>query len=328
MRTLLVIAAEQEALGAAPGPHTLTQAHVEKLKEAADPEIGVVVATPEEAGAHYAEAEIVASFPARMPSIEELPKAKWLHSFSAGVDRILSPAVAASPVLLSNSRGVHAIPIAEHILGLMLAFSRGFPASFRNQAAHTWEKDPALDEIYGSTVLIVGLGEIGSRAAELCAALGARVLAIARTAREAPPYVERLGAPDELDAMLPEADYVVITLPHTAETHHLFDAGRIALMKRSAVLINIGRGGLVDEPALVAALRAGAVKGAGLDVTEVEPLPPESPLWDLPNTVITPHHSGLSGRYMERAIALLAKNLEAYLAGGPLPTAVNKELGY
>lgn len=328
MRTFLLIATEQEALGAASGPHTLTKASVERLREALGGKAELVVATPEEAPAHYGEAEMVASFPARMPSIEALPKAKWLHSFSAGVDRILTPAVAASDVTLSNSRGVHAVPIAEHIIGLMLIFSRGFYDTFRRQEQHRWQKAPILGELRDSTVLIVGLGEIGSQAARLSHAFGARVLAVVRTAREAPEYVERLGTSGELDLMLPEADYVVITLPHTSETHHLFNTERLARMKRSAVLVNIGRGGLVDEAALVTALRAGVIRGAGLDVTETEPLPPESPLWELSNVVITPHHSGLSARYMERAVELLAKNFGAYLAGEPLPTQVNKQLGY
>ncbi len=328
MRTFLLIAADQEALGAAPSPHTLTEAQADRLRTVIGEEDELVIAAPEEARAHYAEAEMVASFPGRMPAFEALPKVKWLHSFSAGVDRILTPAVAASDVLLSNSRGVHAVPIAEHIMGLMLTFSRGFYDTFRKQEQHRWEKAEVLGEIRGSTVLIVGLGEIGNEAARLSAALGARVLAVVRTVRAAPDYIERLGTNSDLDAMLPEADYVVITLPQTAETHHLFNAERLVRMKKSAVLINIGRGGLIDEPALVEALRAGTIAGAGLDVTETEPLPSESPLWDLPNVVITPHHSGLSLRYMERATDLLAKNIAAYLAGEPLPTQVKKELGY
>src|SRR3989344_3879135 len=271
MRTFLLIAADQEVRGAAPSSHTLTNAGVARLREALGSEAELVVATPEEAPAHYGEAEMVASFPARMPPIEQLPKTKWLHSFSAGVDRILTPEVAASPVLLSNSRGVHAIPIAEHIIGFMLLFSRGFYDTFRNQEKHVWQKASELAELYDSTVLIVGLGEIGSRAAELAYALGARVSAVVRSKRETPVYVERLGTSEDLDLMLPEADYVVITLPHTRQTHHLFDAKRLALMKKSAVVINIGRGGLIDEAALVAALREGRIKGAGPDVTETEP---------------------------------------------------------
>src|SRR3989344_2280433 len=203
MRKLLVIAAEQEALGAAPGPHTLMREHVETLRRAAAPDIEVVVATPEAAREHYGEAEIVASFPARMPDIAELPEARWLHSFSAGMDRILTPAVAASRVLLSNSRGAHAVPIAEHILGFMLIFSRGFTDTFRNQEKHAWKKAGVLGEIYGSTVLVVGLGEIGSRAARLAHALGARVLAVVRTARRAPEHIEYLGTTGELDSPLP-----------------------------------------------------------------------------------------------------------------------------
>lgn len=328
MRKILVIVADQERLGSPKGPHTFRPEHEAQLHEAAGTDAEVIIATPEEAAAHHADAEAVASFPARMPGIAQLPQAKWLHSFSAGVDRILTPTVADSEVILSNSRGVHATPIAEHIIAFMLNFSRGFHKTYHNQQKHVWEKDQTLTELRDSNVLIVGLGEIGSEAARLAHAFGARVRAVVRTPRDAPEYVEHLGSSAELDLMLPQSDFVVITLPHTSETHHLFSMQKIALMKPSAVLINIGRGGIINEADLVGALRNNVIAGAGLDVTEVEPLPADSPLWDMDNVIITPHHSGLSHRYMDRAIELLCKNIEAYLAGKPLPTQVNKDLGY
>jgi phosphoglycerate dehydrogenase-like enzyme len=137
-----------------------------------------------------------------------------------------------------------------------------------------------------------------------------------------------MGTLDDLNSWLRHADYVVITLPHTKDTHHLFDRDKFVLMKKSARIINIGRGGIISETDLIEALRGGVIAGAGLDVTEVEPLPESSPLWDMPNVIITPHHSGLSHKYMDRAVELLCKNIEAYLAHKPLPTEVNKELGY
>ena len=328
MKKFLVIAADQERLGSLPSPHTFKPMHKSVLQQATDGIALIEIATPEEAKAHYEDAEMVASFPARMPDISLLPSAKWLHSFSAGVDRIMTPAVAQSDIILSNSRGVHATPIAEHIMAFMLNFSRGFVRSFPNQQKHIWQKDRTLTEIRDSRVLIVGLGEIGSEAARLAHAFGAHVHALVRTARSGPEYIEKMGTLENLDHELAEADFVVITLPHTDETHHLFNKEKFAKMKSSAVLINIGRGGIVHESELIEALRNHVIAGAGLDVTETEPLPANSPLWDMENVMITPHHSGLSHKYMDRAIDLLAKNMSAYLAGDTLPTEVDKKLGY
>ncbi|MDO8517823.1 MAG: D-2-hydroxyacid dehydrogenase [bacterium] len=337
MRKLLIISNDIEQAGVERNPHTFRPEHLEKLKAAAaGSEVEVVVASPNDAPAHYASAEIVASFPARMPDIALLPQAKWLHSFSAGVDRILTPQVAASDIVLSNSRGVHATPIAEHIIAFMLVFTRGMQQTFHNQQKHLWQKAHSLGELRDQVVLIVGMGEIGTEAARLAHAFGARVFAISRSQKEKRDFVEKTGLQKDLDVLLPEADFVVITLPHTQETHHLFDTKKFALMKRSAVIINIGRGGIVNEIDLIDALNKKVIAGAGLDVTEQEPLHQDSPLWDMEQVVITPHHSGLSHKYMDRAIDLLCKNLTAYLAGDPstelrarkLPTEVDKTLGY
>ena len=328
MKKVLIIAADQERLGATPGPHTFRPEHEAQLREACGTEAEVMIATPEEAPPFYAEAEIVATFPARMPDISLLPNAKWLHSFSAGVDRILTPTVAESEVILSNSRGVHATPIAEHIIAFMLNFSRGFYKTFENQQKHIWSKAQTLGELRDSRVLIVGMGEIGTEAARLAHAFGAHVHTMVRTARPAPEFVEKMGTSADLDTELGQADFVVITLPHTDETHHLFNKDKFALMKPTSVIINIGRGGIINEPDLVEALQNNVIAGAGLDVTEKEPLPADSPLWDMPNVIITPHHSGLSHRYMDRAIDLLSKNIKAYLADQKIPTQVDKKLGY
>lgn len=327
MRKLLVISNDQETRGAPLAPHTLTLAHEKMLRETAGEALTVVVATPEETRAHT-DAEVVAAFPARMPALEKVPHAKWLHSFSAGVDKILTPEVARASVVLTNSSGIHATPIAEHIIALCLMFARGFVKSIPAQRKKEWGKEESLRELRDSRVLIVGLGAIGREAARLAQQFGARVDAISRSARGRPEYVERLESAEKLDALLQDADFVVITLPGTHETRHLFDARKFALMKRNAVLINIGRGSIVDESALIDALNAGTIGGAGLDVFETEPLPESSPLWSMEQVVVTPHHSGLSHRYMDRAIALLCENIRAYLASEKLPNEVDKVLGY
>ncbi len=328
MKKVLIISNDIERAGVERNPHTFRPEHVEKLQAAAGSEVEVVLATPQDAPKHFAEAEVVASFPARMPDIAQLPQAKWLHSFSAGVDRILTPAVAASDVLLSNSRGVHKTPIAEHIIAFMLMFTRGMYKTFRNQQKHLWHKAQSLGELRDQVVLVVGMGEIGTEAARLASAFGAHVWALSRTGKNKPGFVEKTGLQKDLDAMLPEADFVVITLPHTHETHHLFDKEKFKLMKSTAVIINIGRGGIINEADLIEVLNNKVIAGAGLDVTEVEPLPADSPLWDMQNVILTPHHSGLSHKYMDRAVDLLCKNLTSYLKNEKLPTQVNKQLGY
>jgi len=336
MRTLLLIAADQQKLGASLGAHTLKPDHEIELRRAAGKKLEVVIATPDEAPEYFNDAEVVAAFPMRMPSVTDLPKAKWLHSFSAGVDKVLSPEVAKSNIILTNSSGVHATPIAEMILAYCLMFARGFTKTIGEQSEHTWHKNYSTCELRNSTVLIVGLGAIGTETARLCHAFGAQVVAVARSAKKKPTFVERLETSEKLDGLLPEVDYVVITLPHTKETHHLFDKKKFALMRPNTIVINIGRGGIINEKDLIEALQTKKIAGASLDVFEKEPLPPDSPLWDMPNVIITPHHSGLSLRYMDRAVEILCKNLKAYLKGDPstglrarpLPNEVDKVLGY
>lgn len=328
MRKLLIISNDIERVGATPGAHTFRAQHEAKLREAAGNALSVTIAAPEEAPPHFAEAEIVAAFPMRVPELSLLPSVKWIHSFSAGVDKILTPEVVASSVIVTNSSGVHATPIAEHLIGFLLMFTRGFSAALRAQEKRQWLRDATPDELFGKTVLVVGLGEIGTEFARLAAQFGTRIWAVSRSGKGKPAFVLRLETPDMLDAMLPEADFVAITLPGTSETHHLFDAKKFALMKPSAVLLNIGRGSIVREADLIDALQAGTIAGAGLDVFEQEPLPPESVLWDMENVIITPHNSGLSHRYMDRAVELLCDNLRAYLKGEVPGTLVDKRLGY
>jgi phosphoglycerate dehydrogenase-like enzyme len=329
MRKLLVIAREQEKLGSKPGPHTFKKSHEEALHKTFDGNLEVVIATPEEATQHFQDAEIVAAFPMRVPSLDQVPQAKWLHTFSAGVDKILTPELAASHVLLTNSSGIHATPIAEYIIGSCLMFARQFHVAIRNQLNHVWNKEEGgLSEMSGKTMLIIGLGEIGRETARLAHAFGMRVIGVSRSGKNKPTFVAQLETSEKLDALLPEADFVVITLPGTPETNKLFDNGKISRMKKSATLVNIGRGGIVDENALANALNGGEIAGAAFDVFETEPLPKDSPLWDIENMIITPHNSGLSEKYMDRAIELLIKNIHGYLKGEPLPNEVNKQLGY
>lgn len=256
------------------------------------------------------------------------PRLRWIHVVSAGVDRWLSPKLQERGVLLTNSRGVHAVPIAEHVLALLLAFARGLPALIDAQRAARWTPHPFKGsfELQGQTLAIVGQGAIGSALAQRASALGLRLRGVRRQARaEEAPAVVGL---DQLDTVLAEADHVAICLPLTPQTQGLFDAPRLARLKRGAYLYNIGRGAIVDQPALIDALTEGRIAGAGLDVVEPEPLPPESPLWRLPQVLITSHTSGASPHNLGRSLAILDANLQAAARGEPLRNVVDPARGY
>lgn len=258
------------------------------------------------------DADIIAGSPWVIPPIKKAKKLKWIHSFSAGMDRVITPEVLKSKIILSNSSGIHATPIAEHVLGFMLIFTRKFYDTFKQQQRKIWEKNQDLSELRDKTVLVVGLGHIGTEVARLARAIGANVVAVKHN----------------LEKVLQKADFAVLCLPYTRDTHHLFGMKKFKLMKKSGVIINIGRGALINEKELILALKEKIIYGAGLDVTEEEPLPKESPLWDMKNVVITPHHSGWSEKYMDRAIDLFCINLKAYLTNKPLPNLVDKKRGY
>jgi len=277
---------------------------------------------------HFKDAEVIAGIPRAIPNLSFAKRLKWVHSFSAGMDSVLTEELINSSVLASNSAGIHATPIAEHVLAFLLTFTRKFQESFYNQQKKVWERIDTLTELRGKTVLIVGLGNIGKEVARLASCFGARVIAVDIPEKEKPEFVQQLGGVDELAALLAEADFVVLALPHTKDTHHFMNKERLEVMKQQAVLLNIGRGGVVDEQALIRVLQEKKIGGAALDVTEKEPLPQESPLWSMENVVITPHHSGISEKYMERAIDLFYLNLQAYLKGERLPNLIDKERGY
>jgi phosphoglycerate dehydrogenase-like enzyme len=259
--------------------------------------------------------------------VARAPKLKWFQQWSAGADWLLKdPEAAAKEFVLTSTSGVHAIPITEHVLAFMLAFARGFPAAFRNQAASLWpQRDPAVFELAGKTLLLVGVGHIGERIALLPDALGMHVLGVRRHQGQPAAGVARMGS---LEGLLPEADFVVLTVPLTDETSHMIGAAELAAMKDSAYLINIGRGGTVDEDALVSALQAGSIAGAGLDVFEVEPLPADSPLWTMDNVLITSHYSGATPEYARRSFAIFIDNLARYERGEELRNVVDKQAGY
>jgi phosphoglycerate dehydrogenase-like enzyme len=260
------------------------------------------------------------------------PNVKWFQAPSAGVDFVHGlPGFAESDVTLTNTKGAHAASIAEHAFSLLLALTRGLPATGDWQKQKHWGREAGYrmpKEIRGSTVGIIGYGAIGRQIAEIARAFGMSVLALDRHVGPGDEFVERIAAIDELHSVLGQSDVVMVTAPYTPETHHLIDEQAFNAIKRGAYLIVVSRGGIVDENALVAALADGRVAGAGLDVLEQEPLPETSPLWGLPNVIITPHLAGSSDQKERRCVEILVDNLNRYRRGEPLNNVVDKKLGF
>jgi phosphoglycerate dehydrogenase-like enzyme len=264
-------------------------------------------------------------------AVRVAPGLRWVQATSAGAGEQVGAAgltgAALGRVIVTSAAGVHAGPLAEFALFGLLAFTKGLPRLLADQRARRWEHYP-LAELSGRTLLIVGLGQIGAEVARLGAAFGMRVVGLNRRGAGDYPHVDVLAGIDALPAWLPQADAIVISLPLTTETKGLIDAAAIARMKRGAVLVNVGRGAVLDEPALIDALRENRLAGAALDVVAREPLEPGSPLWELPNVLLSPHTAALSLHENERIVSLFVENLRRYLRGEPLRNRVDPELLY
>lgn len=255
---------------------------------------------------------------------------RYIHTISAGIDGYIDEVdrCHGSALPVTNGAGVYSDAVGEHVIALLLAVVHGIVPSVRNMAEKQWPAIPMLGNVNGKTIAVLGTGDIGNNAARICAAMGARVLGFKLHACEPfPPYLEIYTGDDGLDALLPQADAVLVCLPGSPFTKDMLDARRIGLMKAGSVLVNIGRGSIVNTEALMEALRSGRIAAAGLDVTDPEPLPPDHPLWDCPNVLITPHISGL-GASKQKHAEWFAENLRAYLEGRPQPGAVNREMKY
>jgi len=278
--------------------------------------------------------DIFVGYSLRAKQLKDAKKLKWIHSTAAGVAQLMYPELRDAGILLTNPSGVFSVPMAEHAVGLILALARNFPDSVRQQdkavwsQQELWDKPQHLAEVNGQVLLIVGYGSIGRELAKRAKAFGMRVWGVTRSGHGNGAHVERILPAAELHEVLPEADYVVISAPETAETKHLIGAVELAKVKRGARLINVGRGSLLDEAALICALKTGALGGAAIDVAETEPLPADSPLWKAPNLFITPHTSALSDRLWVRQAALLVELLERWFDGREMFNCVDLSRGY
>ncbi|HEX9124252.1 MAG TPA: D-2-hydroxyacid dehydrogenase [Actinomycetota bacterium] len=262
--------------------------------------------------------------PAAWPLAKDL---KWIQTASAGVDWLLFSDLVESHVVVTNARGVFDQAMAEYVLGLVLAMAKGLPATLEHQRRKEWAHRDA-ETLDGQRLLMAGVGPIGRAIGRTVTLMGMEVRGVGRTSRTGDDVFETIYGADELAEAVTWADWIVNALPLTKDTRHLFDDVVFAAMPAHARFVNVGRGATVDEPALVAALRDGRLAGAALDVFEEEPLPKDSPLWELPNVIVSPHMSGNFAGWREGSVEVFLENLVRYVSGRPLTNVVNKRRGY
>ncbi|MGA9176524.1 MAG: D-2-hydroxyacid dehydrogenase [Desulfobacterales bacterium] len=260
--------------------------------------------------------------------IDAASQLKWIQAISAGVDYMPLDEIRRRGIVLTNGRGIHKIHMAEYAVAAMINLARGFHLLFRNQLQKKWERSVPQEEIHGATVGIIGLGVIGAEIAKKAALMGMRVIGVKRIPGPV-DHVEEVHAPDDMAAVFRRSDYIINLLPYTQETEKLIDQRFFDQMKPTACFINIGRGRTVNEDDLIEALRNKKIRAMVSDVYYTEPLPPESPLWDLDNVILTPHICGVSPQYMARAMQIIAHNLNVYLSGqGEMINLVDMQAGY
>ncbi|HEV8183044.1 MAG TPA: D-2-hydroxyacid dehydrogenase [Candidatus Angelobacter sp.] len=261
-------------------------------------------------------------------------KLRWIHSPAAAVHQLMYPELVRSNVVVTNSTGIHGPVVAEHAIAVLLALAKRLPRAMQYQAKHEWSQDklwheqPRPREVAGSTVAVIGMGGIGREFASRAKALGIKVLAVRENPSKGLSGADAVYSPEEIDEVLPQADYVLLCPPVTPATTGLMNAARLAKMKPDAYLINVARGPLIDEPALLDALQKRRIAGAALDVFNEEPLPSSSPFWLLDNILITPHTAAVTERLWERHYRLIVDNMKRFLAGEPLMNQVDKHRGY
>ena len=283
----------------------------------------------EELDALLAEAEVLFGFIPPKNIIARAPKLKWFQVTSAGVDRHQGTEIWNSKVILTGVSGIHATPIGEFVMGLMLMFAKNTPLSFKMMQTREWQRYMS-GTLRGKTVGIIGLGHIGGEVARLSKAFGMKVIATRRSAKTAGKVknVDLLLPSSRMKELLGQSDYVVLTLPLTPDTTHIIGEAELKAMKPTAYIMNIGRGSLIDQEALIKALDEKRIAGAGLDVMVPEPLPKENRLWDFDNVILSPHISGGMEDYMLRATELFCENLKRYIAGKKLLNVIDKKKGY
>lgn len=287
-----------------------------------------------ELGDQIEDTDILISYSMRAEVFARAKRLRWIHSTATAVHAVLIPEVVRSHVRVTNAREVQGAVVAEHAIGLMymlakrLHITRDFQRAKDWSQEKLWDLNPRPRELRGSSLLVIGMGAIGGNVARVGSAIGMHVTGLREHPQRGSRWVERVVGFDSLDAELPKTDFVVLAAPVTEKTKRMLDSVRIAMLKPSAFVINVGRGALLDESALATAIRERKIAGAALDVFDEEPLPPESPLWDIEDIVITPHSAGLSENAWQRQYELLAENIRRFEAHKPLLGLVDKQRGY
>jgi phosphoglycerate dehydrogenase-like enzyme len=278
--------------------------------------------------------EIAITWSIRAEQIKAATELRWIHSPAAAVHTLIFPEMVSSQIQITNARDVHGPVVAEHLMALIFALAKRIPDAVCLQQKHEWgqekmwERRPRVREVAGATLGLIGLGSIGRAVAKSAKALQMRVIAVREHPEKGSAGTDAVFGTAQIDEVFRQADYIVLAVPFTSATNALANADRLALMKPDACLINVGRGQLVDEPALVSALREKRIGGAALDVFATEPLGPDSPLWDTPGLLITPHTAALTDKIWERHYKLFSENLRRYLTGEALLGVVDKRKGY
>lgn len=310
--------------------HTYTKKHLDNInKIAPQAKVTLVPNKKKEIDAHIGNAQILLAPHLDNVDLKKATSLEWVHVTSAGVNSAIK-ALKKSEILLTNSSGVHPIPIAEHVFAYLLMFARGFNTFYKTQVIkHEWDahEPDSIFELSGKTIGIVGFGRIGERIAHVAKGFDMHVLACSTSHRYFTD-ADSWYTTEQLPHVLEQSDFVINCLPLTDATHHMFNTATFGVMKPTAYFVNIGRGGTVDEKALITALKNKTIAGAGLDVFEVEPLPKTSPLWQMENVIITPHDAGRTPKYMERVIRIFCSNLRFFLGGREMPNLIDKERGY
>ncbi len=252
---------------------------------------------------------------------------KWVQALTAGVDNLPQAELQRKDIMVTTVKGIHGIPMAEHVMGFILSFSRGLVTFRANQLQKEWKRKVSVVEIYDKTLGIVGVGSIGQEIAKRAKAFGMKAVGINNSGGPV-DYVDQVMTLDQLPSLLKESDYVVVTLPLTQATYQLFKEEQFKLMKKEAYFLNLARGNVVDENALIKAIESKEIAGAALDVFETEPLPEDSPLWEMENVIITPHLAAISPQYNKRAMEVFRKNLRLYLENKALINVMDWDKGY
>jgi len=280
------------------------------------------------------DADVLIGWSIRPDQFAAARKLKWIHSPAAAVHQLMFPELIKSEVVVTNSGDVHGPVVAEHAIALLLALAKRIPQAIQYQRKREWaqeilwQEQPRPREVAGTTVMVIGMGSIGREFASRARALGMKVVAVRENPQKGPGSADAVYGPEQLDSVIPEADYILLCTPVTPATTGLMNRTRLGRMKPDAYLINVGRGPLVDEAALIEVLKDHKIAGAALDVFTEEPLPKDSPFWDMESVLITPHTAAVTDRLWERHYQLIGENLRRFLEGKPLLNLIDKRRGY